>query len=535
MKDLLRVAPGAALLLLVGGCAVDERKAPSPIAARTVDSCAALTGMPLPNGRIDAAVPVAQGAMVSTGGEMPALPAMAGFCRVQAVLAPVAGSSIKVEMWLPERSVWNGKMLGAGNGGFGNNISIPALLMRGAVAKGYASVGSDMGHTATSDVKAEWALGAPERIKDFGWRANHLAADAAKRVIAAYYPAPLAASYFHGCSDGGREALMEAQRFPDDYDAIIAGAPAIPWTRMTSAFAANHLAAFGRPESSIPNAKLKLLQTASLAQCDKADGVADGVIDDPRSCKFDPVALQCKAGDAADCLTAPQVETARAIYRGPLGTDGKPFYHGFQPGAEAVAGTWDLWLTGPDSQHGKFATEFMRYMVHSDPNWQIANFDLARDYPLAKRLQGGNLDADNPDLRGFFARGGKLLMYHGWQDAAIPPENSIAYFERVQRANPAQARASTRLFMVPGMSHCLAGPGPNVFDALGALDSWRQGGPAPERIIATKFDNDLLGYLGFPAKPVRTRPLCAFPQVARWNGRGSTDDAANFSCVAPGR
>ncbi len=534
MKQWVRFMPVAAIGLMPG-CAGGESPPPSAVAVAKVGSCEALTGVTLANGRVDAAMSVAKNAPVLTAANSPGLPAAGAFCRVQATLIPVSGSSIKVEIWLPERGAWNGKLLGAGNGGFGNNLTIPSLLMRGAVAKGYASVGSDMGHVATSDVKAEWALNAPEKIRDFGWRANHLAAATAKHVIAAYYTPPLAASYFHGCSDGGREALMEAQRFPDDYDAILAGAPAIPWTRMTSAFAMNHLAAFGKPESSISNAKLKLLQTASLAQCDDADGVRDGVIDDPRQCKFDPVVLQCKAGDAADCLTAQQVETARALYRGPTGLDGKLFYPGFQPGAEAVTGTWDLWLTGPNAQHGKFATEFLRYMVHSDPNWQISNFDLARDYPLAKRLHGATLDADNPDLRAFFRRGGKLILYHGWQDAAIPPENTIDYYERVQRANPAAARASTRLFMVPGMSHCLAGPGPNIFDALGALDSWRQGGAAPEQMIATKFDNDLLAYLGFPAKTVRTRPLCAYPKVARWDGRGSTDAAAGFRCVAPGR
>lgn len=534
MSDILRLMPVAALALL-SGCAAGETSAPPAIAVQEVGNCAALAGLALANGRVDAAVPVAKGTPVATDASSPVLPAAAAFCRVKATLTPVAGSSIKVEIWLPERAAWNGKLLGAGNGGFGNNLTIPSLLMRGGVEKGYAAVGSDMGHTATSDVKAEWALNAPERIKDFGWRANHLAAGTAKRVVAAYYPAPLAASYFHGCSDGGREALMEAQRFPDDYDAIIAGAPAIPWTRMTSAFAMNDRASFARPGSAIPNAKLKLLQAASLAQCDKTDGVADGVIDDPRQCHFDPGVLQCKAGDGGDCLTAPQVATARAIYHGPAGPDGKRFFPGFQPGAEAEAGTWALWLTGPDAQHGKFATQFFGNMVHSDPAWTISSFDLARDYPLAKRLQGANLDADNPDLGGFFQHGGKLLMYHGWQDAAIPPENTIDYYQRVRRANPGQVRASTRLFMVPGMSHCLAGPGPNVFDALGTLDAWRQGGPAPERMTATKFDNDLFAYLGFPARPIRTRPLCAYPKVARWSGSGSTDDAANFSCVAPGR
>jgi len=526
---------GAAVAALAIGFAASERAFTRP-AVQKVAGCDALTGTALPNGRVDAAIPVAKGATVDTEKGKPGLPAAAAFCRVQATLSAGPGSSIKVEVWLPERAAWNGKLLGTGNGGFGANLSIPALLMRGGVEKGYAAVGSDMGHFGESDVDAKWALNAPEKIKDFGWRANHLAAGFARTIVAAYYAPPLKAAYFHGCSDGGREALMEAQRFPEDYDAIVAGAPAIPWTRMTSAFAADHLAVFADPAAALPADKLKLLQAASLGQCDKRDGVADGVIDDPRRCGFDPAVLQCKPGDTSgQCLSAAQVKSARALYRGAQGPDGKPFFHGYAPGAEAVAGTWDLWLTGANAQHGRFATEFYRYMVHSDPNWQLSSFAIGRDYPLAKRRAGGDLDADNADLGPFLRRGGKLILYHGWNDAAIAPENTIDYYERVRRTVPKQAGQSVRLFMVPGMSHCLAGPGPNVFDALGTLDKWRQGGPAPEQMTATKFDNDLFAYLGFPAKQVRTRPLCAYPRVARWKGSGSTDDAANFSCVAPDR
>ncbi|WP_343519254.1 tannase/feruloyl esterase family alpha/beta hydrolase [Sphingomonas sp.] len=512
----------------VAGSATAQTTAPAPAAG----SCAALTGRALANGKVEAATSLTTGATVDTGPGMPGLPAAAPFCRVQAVLAPVPGSSIRVEVWLPERAAWNGKLMGAGNGGFGANLGIPALLMRGAVARGYASVGSDMGHFGKSDVDASWALGAPEKIRDYGWRANHLAAQAAKQVIAAYYAAPLAASYFHGCSDGGRQALIEAQRFPDDYDAIIAGAPAIPWTRMASAFASN-AQALSRPGAALGAAQLKLLQTASLARCDKLDGVADGVIENPRQCRFDPAELQCKAGEGTDCLSAAQVAAARHLYQGPKAPDGTSFYPGFAPGAEAGEGTWAMWLTAADSQHAKFSTEFFRYFVHGDPEWPASRFDLARDYALAKARVGKELDADDPDLGAFFRRGGRLLMYHGWQDAAIPPENTIGYYARVLAANP-QARARTRLFMAPGMSHCLAGPGPNVFDALGTLDAWHQGGPAPERIVATKFDNDMFGYLGFPAKAQRTRPLCAWPKVARWDGKGPTDEAASFTCAAPG-
>ena len=222
----IRFAPQSAIALVTGS-ATAQMSAPAASAAAGA-SCTALTGRALANGKIEAATPFTMGTTVDTGPGMPGLPAAAAFCRVQAVMTPVPGSTIKVEVWLPERAAWNGKLMGAGNGGFGANLGIPALLMRGAVGKGYAAVGSDMGHFGKSDVGASWALNAPGKIRDYGWRANHMAAQAAKQVIAAYYPAPLAASYFHGCSDGGRQALMEAQRFPDDYDAVIAGAPAIP-------------------------------------------------------------------------------------------------------------------------------------------------------------------------------------------------------------------------------------------------------------------------------------------------------------------
>lgn len=502
-----------------------------PATASAAGSCAALAGLALPDGKVVAAEDVAKGGMVSTQQGSPGLPSQAAFCRVHAVLTPTPESSIRVEVWLPEIAAWNGKLLGAGNGGYGGSLLLPQLTMQGALARGYATVGTDMGHLGAADTDAKWALNQPERIVDFGHRANHLAAAVGRSVIAAYYGSGPKAAYFQGCSDGGREALMEARRYPHDYDAIIAGAPANAWTRLMTAFMADDRAVFGRPESVIPNAKLKLLQDAAIAQCDARDGLKDGVIDDPRTCRFDPAVLQCKAGDGPSCLTGPQVAAARALYRGAQAPGGKRFFPGYMPGAEAVPGTWDVWLTGPKAQHGVFATEFFRYMVYSKPDWQPEGFNLVREYAAARRL-APTLDSDDPDIGAFLKRGGKLILYHGWNDAAIAPENTIAYYQSVLKRQPGAA-GSVRLFMVPGMSHCLAGPGPNVFDALGTLDRWHEGSAAPESLIATKYDNDLFGYLGFPAKPLRTRPLCAYPKVARWNGKGSSDDAANFTCTAP--
>jgi pimeloyl-ACP methyl ester carboxylesterase len=539
-----RAGPGrqkrvASLIALAGGLllAVCTVAVPAPAAtpaAQKVDACEALTGMALKDGKVDSATSLAGGDMVNVEAGKPGLPAPTAFCRVQATLSPVAGSTIKVEVWLPERANWNGKLLGTGNGGFGTNMFLPSLLMRGAVQKGYAAVGTDMGHLGESDVDGSWALNAPEKIRDYGWRANHVGAETAKQVVAAFYAGTLAASYFYGCSDGGREALTLAQRYPADYDAIIAGAPAIPWTRLASAFAGNAVAA-EKPGADLSLAKLKLLQAASLGQCDGLDGVKDGVIDDPRNCQVDPAKLACKSGDGADCLTSDEVATAKLLYEGPKTPDGKSFYPGFAPGAEAGEGSWATWLTGSNSQHAKFATQFFSNFVYANPEWQLSEFNLDRDYTVAKARVGGDLDADKADLEAFFKRGGKLILYHGWNDPGIPAQNTMDYYERVVAANPRAAATSVRLFMVPGMLHCIAGPGPNIFDPLAPLDSWRQGGPAPERIIATKYDNELFAYVGLPAKAGRTRPLCAFPKIAKWDGKGSTDDAASFACEAPGK
>jgi feruloyl esterase len=526
----------ASIIALAGAsliAAYTVRESAATPAVQRVASCETLTGMTLKDGKVDTATSLVGGAPINVEAGKPGLPAPAAFCRVKATLSPVAGSTIRVEVWLPERVKWNGKLLGAGNGGFGTNMFLPSLLMRGAVQKGYAAVGTDMGHFGESDVDGSWALNAPERIRDYGWRANHVGAETARQVIAAFYEGPLAASYFYGCSDGGREALTLAQRYPVDYDAIIAGAPAMPWTRLASAFAGNAVAA-GKSGADLSLAKLKLLQAASLGQCDGLDGVKDGVIEDPRNCHIDPAKLACKGGNGADCLTSDEVATATLFYEGPKASDGKSFYPGFSPGAEAEAGSWAMWLTGTNSQHAKFGTAFFRYFVHSNPEWQLSDFNLERDYTLAKARVGGDLDADQADLGAFFNRGGKLILYHGWNDPGIPAQNTVDYYERVVASNP-RAATSVRLFMVPGMSHCIAGPGPNVFDPLAPLDSWRQGGPAPERIIATKYDNDLSAYVGLPAKARRTRPLCAFPKIAKWDGKGPTDDAASFACEAPGK
>ena len=500
-------------------------------------TCESLATFHLPGGHVDSAVAVTRNGMVALGGTMPALPSPAAFCRVQATLTPTPSSDIKVEVWLPPQGEWNGKLLGAGNGGYGGSFGGPFLTMLPALKRGYAVAGTDMGHVGKADIDASWALNQPEKIKDFAWRATHVTAGAAKDLIAAYYGAGPAHAYFQGCSDGGHEALMEAQRFPQDYDGIIAGAPANAWTHLMTAFAWDDLATHAGATPLIPNSKLALIQSAAQAQCAPLDPFKDGYFDDPRQCRFDPSRLRCKAGDAADCLTDAQIGALQKVYSGPINPrTGARMYPGYTAGAEGQTGTWDTWISGPKAQHGSFARAFYQNMVFSDPSWDLSRLDLVRDGARADRQMASTINSDNPDLSAFTRRGGKLILYHGWSDAAVPPQATIEYYGRVRSRMGAAAKASVRLFMVPGMGHCLIGPGPNTFDTLGALEQWKEHAAPPQQIIAAKYGNDLMAYIGLPAgKALKTRPLCPYPNVARWTGAGSTDDAANFVCKPPSR
>jgi feruloyl esterase len=500
------------------------------------DACAALKQYKLQGGAVDAVEMLAPPATFDIGFQgLPPLPVTATFCRVQAHLTPTPASHIRIEVWLPPADAWNGKFVGTGNAGFGGNFTSPYLFMRGAVAKGYAAAGTDTGHAGNvmgEPPSADWALNQPEKIKDYGYRAEHLTAIAGKALAQAYYRHAPKRAYFQGCSNGGREALMEAQRFPDDYDGIIAGAPANDWVGLATGFAWNTLAAHKTPEGALTTGKLAILQAAALKQCDRLDGVDDGVLEDPRQCKFDPASVACADGKDGDtCLNAAQVETARKIYGGPKNPrTGASLFPGFAVGSEAVQ--WGQWITGPATDQGAFATGFFRNMVFSDPDWQLSQLDFDRDIDKARKVAGPLLDSDDPDIGAFAKRGGRLLMYQGWADAAIPPQNTINYYEAVrQKIGAAQTDRSVRFFMAPGMAHCLGGPGPNDFDTLAALDHWIESGKAPDRLTAAKYETEYADLLGLPkGEPQRTRPLCPYPQTAHYKGSGSTDDADNFVC-----
>lgn len=514
-----------------------QTPAPAPTAADA--ACETLTSLRLANTRVDAAVAVKVGDRqpIEAFG-LPSLTANAAYCRVSVTLTPVAGSEIHSEVWLPAADAWNGKFAAMGNAGFGGALGPPRLSMRPALSRGYAVAGTDMGHTeAGADGKnATWALNQPERIVDFGHRANHVTAVVAKALVEAYYGRAPSRSYFQGCSDGGREALMAAQRYPDDFDGIVAGAPANAWTHLMTAFAWSWKVAHQSPDSALTRPNLVRIQAAALAACDDLDGVKDGVIEDPRVCRFDPAAILCSADGTEGCLAPAQLEALKALYGGPRrGVTGASLFPGFSPGGEAQRNGWDLWITDPTAQQPDFARSFFANFVFNDAGWRLDQFDFDGDFDLTRERMAAIMDSDNPDMSAFKASGGKLLMYHGWSDAALPAEGTIRYFETVRDTmGPDSVDAFIRLFMVPAMGHCFGGPGPNTFDMLAELDAWVEGGPAPERIVAAKYANDLAQLLNMPAgRALSTRPLCAYPQVARWKGEGATTDEASFECAAP--
>ncbi len=445
------------------------------------------------------------------------------FCRVHARIAPVDGSEIKLQVWLPTN--WNGKFVGFGGAGFEGGLAFSAVSLKGPVGKGYAAVVTNAGHDPT--FVPTWALGQPEKIVDFGHRANHLGAIFGKALSADYYGTAVKRAFFQGCSNGGRDALMLAQRYPDDYDAIVAGAPANDFTGLMASFARIGRLARATPVADTLGPKLKLVHEAAIAKCDGLDGLRDGLIDRPAACRFDPAVLQCKGAAGASCLSKSEVGTVKAIYRGTYDRQGREIMPGLPVGSEYE---WEAWLTGAKAGGPGMATNLMRYMVYSDPAWSPENFDLDRDFAASRRFPGQAIDAVNPDLRPFFGRGGKLLMYHGWDDAAIPAGNSLRYHAAVQRSVGRRAEEHVRLFMLPGVAHCDGGHGPDTIDYLEALDRWAGSGTAPEALVAIKYDNPVALKTGQPAHVVRSRLACAWPKKAKYKGSGSIDDAANFTC-----
>jgi feruloyl esterase len=482
-------------------------------ATAQAEECEQLASIALDHTQVLSASLVAPGAFEPPGGARFGRQAYAGlpeFCRLEAVARPARGSEIGIEVWLPATD-WNDKLVGVGNGAWAGSISYSAMAE--ALAAGYAATSTDTGHRGGS---ADFALENEDKLIDFAYRAVHEMTLTAKVLVDAYYGRAEQRSYFSGCSTGGRQALTAAQRFPGDFDGIIAGAPAyypshIQGMQVFTAAVANRSAA-----AMLTREEHALLNSAAIAACDRIDGVADGVIEDPRQCGFDPGVLACPAADGGTCLSPAQVDTARRIYQGPTTAAGESIYPGLSRGSEAG------WTTLAGAEPLSLAYETFALLVYGDRDWDWRSFDAETDIANAVREIGPLMDANDANIDAFVAHGGKLLLYHGWADPGIPAAGTVRYYDEVRAAlGERRSEDSVRLFMVPGMGHCAGGTGTDRFDALAALDGWLDSGSAPDRIEAERVvDGDV----------VRSRPLCAYPETAVYDGTGSTDESTSFRC-----
>jgi feruloyl esterase len=516
-------------------------------------SCERLRDLQLPKVEITSATLVQAGSFASSVPTVTgrATVALAAHCEVKAVARPTSDSEIGIEIWLPAEN-WNGRYEQIGNGGWAGAISEAPLA--GAVRRGFAAAATDDGHKGgiTDDGKgvrtAEFAIGHPEKLIDYGYRALGETRATALAVIKAFYGHAAVRSYFFGCSDGGREALMVAQRFPEDFDGILAGDPGNDWSHWAAGLVWDEQAQLAGSPGAIPITKRGLIQNAVITACDTIDGVKDGLISDPRFCHFDPAVLTCKGTDAPDCLTAPQVATLKKIYDGPNNPrTGEQIYPGYPPGIENAPGS--NMITPSRQGVASFGDTYFGQALFEQKNWDFRTLDFDKDIAFSDRKGSPVVDSINPDLRSFRDHGGKLIQYHGWSDALIPPGGSVVYYENVEAfmskypdprsdsSNPVDA--FYRLFMIPGMGHCYGGAGPTSIaptdsvdatdpehDLMLSLEQWVEKGIAPEMVIGSgKVPND-------PTKTM-SRPICPFPQVTRYKGTGDTNDAASFECATP--
>jgi hypothetical protein len=464
---------------------------------------------------------------------MPGVADVPAHCRVSGVLRP----EIAFEVNLPAR--WNRRLYMIGNGGHaGEGPDDPgrAAQRADALRDGFVMASTNTGHDARKEPQATFVLSNPQKAIDYAYRAVHLTVTTAKDIAEKYYSKDVSRSYWNSCSNGGRQGLIEAQRYPKDFDGIVANAPWADQTGFTIGAMWNQRAL---TDASVSAEKLALVASRVMAVCDGRDGLVDGLIDDPRRCDFDPArdVPQCSAGiDGADCLTAAQADALKKVYGGVV-SGGKPFFPGFMYGSEAVSpgaggamvsGWTNLITAGPTGNKPadfSLAESTMKYLVFTPPkpDYDYRTFDFDRDTGL---LDGwGKLaNAKDPDLSAFRKRGGKLLMTYGWADSILMPLMGVNYYQRATEVNGPRTPEFFRLFMIPGMAHCGGGVGPDRHDPVSAIIDWVEKGKSPESMTASKVVN---------GEVVRTRPLCPYPQVARYKGEGSIDEAANFRCVAP--
>jgi hypothetical protein len=508
----------AGVIASYAGSPVDGQSATAP-SAPPHRECSAMATLRLPDVKITEAVAIEPN-------QTPAADVHAAHCRITGVI----GREIRFTVLLPD--AWNGKFMMGGGGGYVGAIQNSAAS---SVDRGYATAGTDTGHQSIG-TDAHWALDNPERQVNFAYLGIHRTIETAKAVVRVYYDADSRYSYFFGCSTGGRQALMEAQRFPDDFDGIVSGAPVYDWTRALANGLKMAQAMFPNPKSLsasvVTPENLKLLDAKVLEACDAKDGTTDGVVDDPSVCRFDLSQIPVCRDDvaAADCLTKAQRAAIARVYA-PLEDAQGLIYEGQPVGGEAAAGGWRPWITGVNDQMLKasgvpsltfgFSTEYFRNFIFSDPNWDYSTYDLARNWRHDTRQSALMLNADNPDLSAFKARHGKLLLWHGWADPALNPFATIRYVSEVRKRDP-ESEAYARLFLLPGVLHCGGGSGPDRVDWMGAISDWVEKDTPPSRLLATKRGPD--------GTVVRSHPVCAYPQRAVYSGSGSTDEASSFVC-----
>ena len=494
---------------------------PASVPAGAAQSCESLTAVRMANVTIESAaaikppweIPPTAGAFGTPRGQM----VNAAFCRVVGFSSPTSDSRIGFEVWLPIEKEWNGRLLAVGNPGFIGGVSRGAL--KDIVERGFVAVSTDTGHTEEG---YSWAAEHPEKLVDWGYRAVHETAVAAKELIRAHYGKPVRYSYWSSCHNGGNQGLNEAQRYPDDFDGIVAGDPAYYVSRLQAGslyIGWVSLKDGTRAPGYISPAKYPAMHRAALDACDGKDGLVDGIIENPPACRYDPAVMLCYGSDRPSCLTAAQVETAKKIYAGAKFNDGTPIYGGFEPGTEL---DWGMMAGGPEPLG--LSTGYFKGMVFKDPNWDYKTFDPGRDTRLAEERTGAAVDGVDPDLGPFKKSGGKLIIYQSWNETTIMPRSIIDYYRKVEKAmgGPAETRHFARLFMVAGMGMCPGFGNAKDFDALDAMQQWVEKGIAPEHILAQHRDDS--------REVFRTRPVCAYPKVAKYKGKGDPNDAANFEC-----
>jgi len=484
-----------------------------PMHSRSATTCSDLANLKLSETTITAAEDVPAGSYTPPGGgAQQNLPA---FCRVAFTVEP----QIHVEVWMPKET-WNERYRGEGGGGYAGSISYAGLAA--GIRAGYATASTDTGHPAS--VGGTFALNPDgtlnnQLIRDFAERSLREMAVESKAIINAYYSKTPKYSYWNGCSTGGRQGLMAVQRFPDEYDGLVIGAPAINWDRFIPAelWPAVVMKENGAP---ISNAKLTAVTNAVIAACDANDGVSDGVVNDPRKCNYDPAALICKAGsDTTTCFTSSEADAVKKIWNGPVAKNGQRLWFGLERGAplNGLAGTSPF----------PIASSHFQYWIHQDPkfDWKtVTEASFETDFRESQRKFNQMIGTDETNLKRFRERGGKMIIWHGEADTLIFPRGTVNYFNRVVAANGGSQAVNdfARLFLAPGVGHCGGGAGPNPVGAFEAVVKWVENGVAPDTIQASR---------ALPGGGIRTRPLCAYPKTARWTGMGSTDDAANFVCV----